>query len=162
MEIRPIRLGEHEAAGHIVVLAYEALPGAHMSGGYAAELADVERRAKEAEVLVAVEEAVLGCVTLVPDTSSPWAELLEEGEAGIRMLAVAPNVQGRGVGRGLVDACISRARQLGRTALVLHTTPWMQTAHRLYERAGFARFPERDWLPVPDVPLLAYRLSLRE
>lgn len=161
MEVRLVRPEEHAEAGELVVRAYGALPGEHLSGDYAAELADVARRAQEADVLVAVTGArgIVGCVTFVPDASSPWAELLEEGEAGIRMLAVDPGAQGRGTGRVLVDACIERARGLGRHALMLHTTPWMTSAHRLYERAGFTRFAERDW-PVPQVPLLAYRLVL--
>ncbi len=161
MQVRPIRAGEHALAGRLVVAAYEALPGAHLSDGYAAELADVERRAAEADVLVALEDQLVGCVTLVPDAASPWAELLEDGEAGMRMLAVLPAAQGRGIGHALVDACITGARQLDKSALVLHTTPWMTAAQRLYEHAGFERLPERDWLPVPDVPLLAYRLALR-
>lgn len=155
-----MRADEHAAAGALVVAAYRALPGAHLTEGYAAELADVARRSREAEVLVAVTGEILGCVTLVPDAGSPWAELLEHGEAGIRMLAVLPAAQRGGVGRALVEACVARARQLGRNALLLHTTPWMTAAHRLYERAGFERLPERDWTPVPEVPLMAYRLLL--
>ncbi len=167
MEIRPVRSDEHEEAGRLVVAAYRALPGAHLAGDYGVELADVARRSAEAEVLVAVStpaeqsrEEIVGCVTFVPDVSSPWAELLEAGESGIRMLAVRSDVQQRGVGRSLVDACVGRARALGRVALLLHTTPWMAAARRLYENAGFVRFPERDWAPVPEVPLLAYRLEL--
>lgn len=147
--------------------AYEALPGAHLSGGYAAELADVRRRSVEAEVLVVLDDRgspspseLVGCVTFVPDASSPWADLLEEGESGMRMLAVAPSAQGRGVGRALAEACMARARQLERKALLLHTTPWMTTAQRLYGLLGFERYPERDWSPLPEVPLLCYRLVL--
>jgi len=33
-------------------------------------------------------------------------------------------------------------------------------AQRLYERRGFARLPERDWSPGPDVSLRAFRLAL--
>jgi hypothetical protein len=36
----------------------------------------------------------------------------------------------------------------------------MEAAHHLYESAGFVRLPERDWLPVPEVPLMAFRLAL--
>ena len=36
----------------------------------------------------------------------------------------------------------------------------MHAAHRLYERRGYARDPERDWMPEPDFTLLAYRLQL--
>ncbi len=162
MEVRPARPSDYKRSGELVVAAYQALPGGHLSDEYAAELSDVERRAREAEVLVALDEDgdVLGCVTFVPDPSSPWAELLEPGEAGIRMLAVDPGSQRRGIGRQLVDACIGRAKELERSAIVLHTTPWMPTAQRLYEALGFTRLHERDWRPVPEVPLLAFRLQL--
>lgn len=158
-----------------MLAAYRALPGAHLSDDYAALLRDVGRRDEEAEVFVArtaerggavplapdaPPSAVVGCVTLVVDASSPWAELLEEGEAGIRMLAVLPEAQGRGIGRALVAACAARAVELGRRALVLHTTPWMEAAQHLYESAGFVRCVERDWAPLPEVPLLGYRLAL--
>jgi GNAT superfamily N-acetyltransferase len=169
-EVRPVRPSEYHRAGALVVAAYAALPGSHSSPEYDRELADVERRVTGAEVLVAVETEspgdpdetgpLLGCVTFVPDSSSPWAELLEEGESGVRMLAVDPAAQGGGVGGQLLTACIDRARALGRRALVLHSTPWMTVAHHLYERAGFVREPARDWLPVPEVPLRAYRLDL--
>lgn len=145
-----------------MVAAYEALPGGHMSEEYAAELADVGRRAAGTEVLVALDDdgSVIGCVTFVADPSSPWAELAEDGEAAIRMLGVDPKAQGRGVGRALVDACVERARRLRRRAVLLHTTPWMTAAHRLYEKSGFVREPARDWQPTPAVPLLAFRLPL--
>jgi hypothetical protein len=38
----------------------------------------------------------------------------------------------------------------------------MHAAHRLYERLGFTRLPDRDWEPVPQVLLLAYSLSLTD
>lgn len=167
MEVRPVRPDEQEEAAQVVLASYRALPGGHLAGGYSAELADVASRSREAEVIVAVRRSdelgrdeIVGCVTLVPDASSPWAELLDAGEAGIRMLAVRPDFQGRGIGRLLVDWCVARARALGRGALVLHTTPWMTAAHHLYEEAGFVRYPSRDWSPLPEVPLLAYRLGL--
>lgn len=163
MHIRPVRPDEYHQAGQVVVAAYTALVEGHLSDGYASELADVARRAAGAEVLVAVDDegAVVGCVTFVPDRSSPWAELVDDGEAAIRMLGVDPGAQGRGVGRALVDACLGRARQLDRQAVLLHTTPWMPAAHRLYARLGFVRVPDRDWNPTPTIALMAFRLPLR-
>jgi len=161
VEVRPVRPEEYRRAGDVVVAAYAALPGAHNSGGYATDLADIDRRAKEAEVFVAVDgDDLVGCVTLVPDSTSPWAELLADDEAGIRMLAVDPVCQGRGVGQLLLNACIARAAGLGRAGLSLHSTPWMNAAHRLYERNHFVRLPERDLLIDPEVPLIAFRLDL--
>lgn len=161
LSIRPVIPAEYESAGELIVRAYRALPGGHSSDEYDVELADVARRAEEAEVLVAVVDgALLGCVTFVPDSSSPWAELLADEEAGVRMLAVAPDQQGKGIGTALLACCIERARALGRRALLLHSTPWMTAAHHLYEKAGFVRFPVRDWTPVPEVPLRCFRLEL--
>lgn len=162
VQVRVVEPGEYGRCGELVVAAYLELPGGHLTDEYAAELAEVERRAQGAEVLVALDGDgdVVGCVTFVPDASSPWAELLEPGEAGIRMLAVDPRAQRRGAGQALLDACISRGKELGRTAIILHTTPWMSAAHRLYETSGFRRLPARDWKPIPEVPLLAYRLEL--
>jgi len=162
MQIRAVRPDEYEAAGRVVLAAYQALPGDHMSGGYARELVDVARRAVEAEVLVAVDEAVLGCVTFVADDRSPWAEQLVAHESAIRMLAVDPAAQRRGVGQALLDACLQRAAQLGRSAVFLHSTPSMVAAHSLYLRTGFTRVPERDWFPLPEVPLWAFRLDLAQ
>lgn len=163
LEIRPVRPDEHAAAGALVVAAYRALPGLPLDDGYAGTLADVGLRDGDGgtEVLVALDAGELaGCVTFVPGPGSPWAEQLEEGEASIRMLAVDPAAQGRGVGRGLLDACVERARHLGRTGVFLHSTPWMTAAHHLYADVGFVRVPGRDWSPSPEVPLLAFRLAL--
>ena len=44
--------------------------------------------------------------------------------------------------------------------MVLSTDPGMRAAHRLYERFGFTRAPERDWSPVPGVDLIAFALNL--
>ena len=57
-----------------------------------------------------VSDVPLGCVTYVPGPASALAEMIEPGEAQIRMLAVAPAAQGRGAGTALAEACIERAR----------------------------------------------------
>ena len=152
---------EYEQAGLVVVKAYRALGGATLSGGYEVELADVASRVADTEVLVAVDcDKIVGCVTFVPDSTSPWAELVADDESSVRMLAVDPDEQGRGVGQALLDACITRSIALGRAGVFFHSTPWMTAAHRLYERAGFRREPERDWVPTPEVPLLGFWLDL--
>jgi predicted N-acetyltransferase YhbS len=62
------------------------------------------------------------------------------------------------VGTALVQACLDRAKALDKSGIVISTEPDMRAAHRIYERFGFVRDPERDWRPLPDVPLLAYQL----
>ncbi len=121
-------------------------------------------RATAAEVLVAVGQGrLLGGVTFVP-SGRPMADIARSGEAEIRMLAVDHAARGRGAGEALVRACVSRARA-AETCLriVLSTQRTMHSAHRIYERLGFVRTPERDWNPVPHlvgITLLTYELTL--
>lgn len=159
--VRLVSPGEAELAGALVVGAFRALLGALLDEGYAAHLADVAGRMAGSDVLVAEGEAgsLLGCVTFVADDSSPMAEDLRDGEAGIRMLAVDSSAQGQGVGRLLTEECLGRARALRRRAVFLHSTPQMLAAHHIYRSLGFERVPERDW-SAPDVELLAFRLDL--
>lgn len=160
--IRPAVPDDFEAVGQITVRAY--LGGGHLTEGstYVQTLADAGRRAAGAELWVAVDDAqgrVLGTVTFAaPGTA--FHEIAEAGEADVRMLAVDPNAQGQGVGAALMVRCVERARELGLTAIALSTQPSMRAAHRVYERLGFERVPERDWQPMPGIELLAYRLDL--
>ncbi|MBM0239460.1 GNAT family N-acetyltransferase [Micromonospora sp. ATA32] len=151
------------AVARLTVAAYEADGQLKGENGYAVALADVASRAAAGEVLVAVDEAtgeVLGSVTFVlPGT--PYAELSGPGEAEFRMLAVDPAAQGRGAGAALVSACLSRATELGCAAVVICVRGGFAVpAHRLYERMGFVRTPERDWSPLAGVNLLGLRIDL--
>jgi ribosomal protein S18 acetylase RimI-like enzyme len=160
--IREARPEEHASLGELVVAAYRSLPEFD-EPGYEPELRDVARRAREAKVLVAIDDVagtLLGCVTYVPGRDSPWAEFLEPGEAAIRMLAVEATARGRGVGTALTVACIARARVDGRAAVFLHSLAYMRAAQAIYTRLGFIRRPERDWEPVPGISLLGFALVL--
>ncbi len=162
MVIRPPEPSELAPLGDLVLAAYEALGALEGDDEYVPELRDVARRAREALVLAAVDDAtgaLLGCVTYVPDPANPWAEHLREGEATIRMLAVDPTAQGWGVGTALVAACLERARADGRRAIFLHSLPIMEAAQRIYARFGFRRVPERDWV-FPDFLLMGFQLDL--
>jgi GNAT superfamily N-acetyltransferase len=165
MEVRLVRPGEFEALGKLTVAAYARVDPRTVGEGeqaYADELADVGRRAADADVLVAVdpERGVLGGVTYVPGPASSSAEFDGDDTAGIRMLAVSADAQGQGVGEALVRACIDRAVAAGKRHIALHSTDRMATAHRLYQRLGFVRDESTDWEPVPDLVLRGFRLDL--
>ncbi|MFF9280718.1 GNAT family N-acetyltransferase [Streptomyces griseosporeus] len=164
--IRPADPAEHAALGEITAQAYlrDGLLDFGESDEYLGELRDVAKRAAAAQVLVAVEgERLLGGVTFVP-SGGPMADIARPGEAEIRMLAVDHAARGRGAGEALVRACVERARATrGCRAVVLSTQRTMHAAHRIYERLGFVRTPERDWNPLPeldDIMLLTYELTL--
>lgn len=161
--VRRAEPADHPAVARLTVAAYEADGQLKGETGYGAVLADVATRAETGEVLVAVDEAtgeVLGAVTFVL-AGTPYAELSGPGEAEFRMLAVDPAAQGRGAGAALARACVARATELGRTAVVICVRSGMATAaHRLYARLGFVRAPEKDWSPLAGVELLGLRLEL--
>ncbi|MGW1023031.1 GNAT family N-acetyltransferase [Streptomyces sp. NPDC002577] len=166
--IRRAEPGEYAELGEITARAYlgDGLLTFGENDEYLGVLRDVAKRAAAAQVLVALaNEMVIGGVTFVPQ-GGPMADIAREGEAEIRMLAVSPEARGRGAGEALVRACIERARAVdGCVGVVLSTQSAMHTAHRIYERLGFTRTPERDWNPIPhlaDVTLLTYELTLRQ
>ena len=161
MIVRDVRPEEHDGLGALTVAAYGALLGEGMDAGYAEELADVAGRAGLVDVLVAVDDEgrLLGGITYVPGPGS-MAWFTGAGEAGMRMLAVDPSAQGRGAGAALVRACVERAVAAGKATLLLHTTQPMVVAHRLYERAGFHRDPDRDEVLEGGLFLLGYALDL--
>jgi ribosomal protein S18 acetylase RimI-like enzyme len=159
--IRDARPEEIPAVGDLRVAAYSA--GGFLTSadaGYAVRLRTLGTDSP-ATILVAAgpDGALEGTIML-----QCWPDAEEvvtgPGEAEIRALAVNPRAQRGGVGRALLDALVERAVSLGVQNLLLSTLPQMHAAHRLYERAGFRRLPERDWSPRPDLDLLVYVLPL--
>ena len=161
--IRAARPEDYERLGDLTAAAYldDGLLDHGPEDPYLDVLRDVRHRAQHAEVLVAVDAGgtVLGGVAFVGGPG-PFADIAGADEAEFRTLAVAPSGRGRGVGAALVRECVDRARALGRERVVLSTQPMMHAAHRLYERFGFVRVPERDWSPRPGTALLVYALDL--
>ena len=143
LEVRPVRDDELAAVGQLTVAAYDAV--GRVSDQYREALLDVAaRRDGESVVLVAVEDgAVVGSVTVVSACSTHF-EHGAHGDGGFRMLAVAPQAQGRGVARALLDATLDRARAAGWRRLTITTMSWMPTAQAMYEAAGYQRRPDLD------------------
>ncbi|MPV38272.1 GNAT family N-acetyltransferase [Georgenia subflava] len=132
--------------GEIGVAAYAGVQ--LLSDEYAAVLRDVARRAAETVVLVArAGGEVLGSLTLAA-AGGPYADLARDEELEVRMLAVDPTAQRRGVAEVLLRAAAEWAQEHGYPALVLSvvTTDGPRTPHRLYERLGYRRDPARDYV----------------
>lgn len=155
---------ESAEVGELRIAAYQAGGFLVPDSGYAPRLRGIGADGT-GHVLVAVEPGIgtigqiVGTIMLIawPDAGPT---VTGPGEAEIRALAVRPDAQGGGVGAALVRAVIGKARQEGISHLLLCTEPAMRTAHRIYQRAGFARLPARDWSPEPGVTLLVYDLNL--
>jgi ribosomal protein S18 acetylase RimI-like enzyme len=159
LTVEPARSEDFARIAQLTVDVY--VGGGLATPAYAPELADVAGRAGRAELLVVRDDAgrVVGSVALV--LNGDFGNVIcSDEEAAFRMLVVDPAVQGQGVGDLLVTTCLDRARAAGKRRMVISTDPLMTTAHRLYERLGFTRLPERDWRPEPDIELLVYSREL--
>ena len=159
LSVEPARPEDYDRIAELTVGVY--VDGRLASDGYTPQLADVAGRAARSELLV-VRDApgrIVGSVALV--LAGDFGEVTtSEDEAAFRMLVVDPTARGQGVGHLLVSACLDRARAAGKRRMVISTDPRMRSAHRLYERLGFTRLPERDWSPMPGIDLLVYTREL--
>ncbi|HET9772400.1 MAG TPA: GNAT family N-acetyltransferase [Acidimicrobiia bacterium] len=155
MLVREATKDDYDEIARLTLAAYRALD-TWVGDDYATHLADVAARAEADNTIVLVAEEdlptrpagqLLGSVTLTIG-GGPYFEWRYgiDGDCGFRMLAVDPGVQGRGVGPRLVAECLDRARAAGCTRMVIGSTEWMTTAHRIYGRLGFRRAPELDQL----------------
>jgi ribosomal protein S18 acetylase RimI-like enzyme len=157
--VRRARPEDLEAVGEITVAAYAEFTDGP-DDGYIALLRDAARRDREAELWVAeVDGTVLGSVTIALP-GSPWREIGTDGEGEFRMLAVAPDARRMGVGDALARLVLDRFRELGCRTVVLSSLATMGAAHRIYERLGYHRVPDRDWSPQPGVDLIAFAKEL--
>lgn len=159
-----MRPDEAEVVGRITLAAYDRY--GDIGGPYRAYLADPAARLGDSTaLLVAVddEDRVLGTVTFVVPGDEDWEDTpAGNGDAGFRVLAVAPEAEGRGAATALVDACIRRAQDRGAHRLLITSMDWMQRAHDLYQRRfGFVRRPDLD-VRFPSGRGVAFTLDLTD
>ncbi|WP_228374485.1 GNAT family N-acetyltransferase [Demequina rhizosphaerae] len=149
-KVGPDEKSRLQEIGELTALAYLADGLIDHAHPYLPQLRDAAARAQDAELLAMIdgergEGSIVGTITLVPP-GSPFIELAEDAEFELRMLAVSPIERGRGIGRTLTQAAMDRAVEQGATRIVLSTLDTMHAAHRLYERMGFRRREELDWV----------------
>lgn len=155
--IRPYQDTDREAVDRVALAAFAQYAHAYTDWpGFSARIARTSALAAQAELLVAEDQgAVLGAVLHVAP-GKPRSAIFPDDWAVIRMLVVAPEQRGRGIGRQLVAACLRHAIRDRAPAVGLHTSPMMETALRLYTTLGFTR--DRDLDPIDGVAYGRYVL----
>ncbi|MET3699793.1 acetyltransferase (GNAT) family protein [Bacillus oleivorans] len=116
------------------------------------------------EVIVAeLNGQIVGSVALFPPKMDAYDGYVEELDyPEIRMLAVAPDAQGKGVATSLISECIKRTKAKDLYAIGLHTGEFMKNAISLYSRMGFERLPQYDFVPANDgIVVKAFRLIIK-
>lgn len=167
--IRPALAEEYQSLSKLLVQVYSQLkgfPSQQEYPGYYALLANVGKLAQKPsiEILVAVspEKELMGGVIFIGDIkdySSGEVALSIQNASAMRLLAVAPNARGKGIGKALTQACIQQAKNLQQSQIILHSTLTMQVAWNMYQRMGFQRMPEIDF-PQNNLMVYGFYLNL--
>lgn len=102
------------------------------------------------KLLVAVSEGnLLGGIVYFADMSqygSGGTATQEKNASGFRLLAVAAEARGLGVGKALAETCLELAKERKHREVIIHTTQAMQVAWRMYETMGFRRSTDLDFM----------------
>lgn len=146
VRVRLMHADETDDVSALAVGAYAA--SYELSDRYRADIGAVAERARDHQVWVATDAAtgaLLGTVS-TPRAGRAMSAVAGDDELDFRLLAVAADARRRGIGELLVGHVLGLARLRGTARVVLNTSPDMVAAHRLYERLGFERLPEREYV----------------
>ncbi len=160
---------EFKTIGKIMVQVYsqlEGFPSAAEQPKYYEMLANIGELTKKpnTELLVAVSSdgKVGGGVVYFSDMKfygSGGTATLEKNASGFRLLAVDPSQRKQGIGKLLSEACIQKAKNLKHEHVVIHSTKFMQVAWKMYEKLGFERAEDLDFMQE-ELPVFGFRLKL--
>jgi GNAT superfamily N-acetyltransferase len=92
--------------------------------------------------LVEVDGAVAGMGGL---------RFLQDGVGEIKRIYVRPDYRGAALGDRILERLLEDARRFGYRSARLDSGPFMRSAHRVYERAGFQDRPAYEGAEVPAV-----------
>ncbi len=133
IQIRRAARDDAPAIAEVLYQSFVEFRPLYTDGGFAATALAAEHvlaRMQEGPVWVALCEAViLGTV----------AAVVRGGSVYVRGMAVLPVARGSGAGAALLRQVEDWALSNGHTRLFLSTTPFLDSAIRLYEKSGFRR-----------------------
>lgn len=154
--VRNAKPSEYEAVGQLMVEVYAALKGFPKPAEqpqYYEMLANVGQLTlkPDTELIVAVtnDDQIGGAVVYFGDMQhygSGGAATQEKNAAGFRLLAVSDQERGKGLGKLLTLACLEKAKEQKQSQLIIHTTNAMKPAWKMYEKIGFKRSEDLDFL----------------
>ena len=169
--VRNARPDEFKRIGELMVKVYsqlEGFPKQDEQPNYYKMLANIGELTKNpsTELLVAVSEdgKITGGVVYFDDMlyyGSGGTATKEKDASGFRLLAVDPDVRGKGIGKLLTLECIRKVEEKHQSKVVIHTTKAMQVAWKMYEKLGFKRAEDLDFMQEK-LPVFGFRLILKK
>ena len=92
------------------------------------------------------------------DYGSGGTATKEKNACGFRLLAVDSKYRGLNLGKELTIECINRGKKSNSEQIIIHTTKAMQTAWGMYERLGFKRSDDLDFMQ-DELSVFGFRLK---
>lgn len=140
MFIREFKPADALTVNGLALMAFEQFRNAYKDWlGFRAKIAGMSSLADTGELLVAeIDGQIVGAVAYV-GPGKPKADFFQREWPIMRMLVVAPDFRGRGIGRALAEACLSLAKRDGARFFALHTSEIMHVALPMYRRMGFEK-----------------------
>lgn len=167
--IRKAKASEFEKVGTLLIEVYSILDGfpkKEEQPQYYEMLKNVGQltNTKGVELLIAVSKQgqIGGAVVFfndMKDYGSGGTATQEKNASGFRLLGVDPKTRGLGIGKLLTEYCIEKGKQRGSETMVIHTTNAMKLAWGMYERLGFKRASDLDFMQG-DLSVFGFRLKL--
>ena len=166
--VREAKKEELDALGQLMVSVYsnlEGFPSKDQQPKYYEMLANIGRLAEKPDtrLLVAIrEDKVVGGVvyfSAMAQYGSGGTATQEKNASGFRLLAVDPHARGLGVGKMLAQKCIELAEEKEHGQVIIHTTSAMKIAWKMYEKLGFERSPDLDFMQER-LQVFGFRLRL--
>ena len=142
---------DDEHIGQLLIKTFSnlyAAMGVTMSTQREAYLKDqIGRRAFATTFVYEVDAKLRGTVTLVPP--SPDSEAWKAGAWDLRLLAVDPDMQGKGIARKLLQFSEKVAGSAGGTAICLHARKGVESQAALYMACNYIRDRSGDLSTEP-------------
>lgn len=168
--VRNAKPSEFEAVGKLMVQVYSQLdgfPNEKEQPDYYRMLSNIGELTKKSktELLIAVSSVgkIVGGIVYFSDMQfygSGGTATEEQNASGFRLLAVDHSTRGQGIGKLLSNECIEKAKRLNQEQVIIHSTKAMQIAWKMYEKLGFKRSEDLDFLQG-ELPVFGFRLMLK-
>ncbi|MCG8575325.1 MAG: GNAT family N-acetyltransferase [Flavobacteriales bacterium] len=168
--VRNAKPEEFERVGELLVEVYsevKGFPDKDEQPQYYDMLRNVGQLTKNdrIELLVAVSQhgEIGGAVVYfndMQDYGSGGTAPQEKNACGFRLLGVDPKTRGLGLGKMLTEYCLEKGKSSECETMVIHTTKSMKLAWGMYERLGFNRATDLDFMQ-DKLPVFGFRLALK-
>lgn len=168
-QVRNAKPEEFAELGKLMVQVYSQLewfPKEDEQPNYYKMLANIGELINnpETELLVGIspDNKIVGGVVYFGDMKyygSGGTATKVQSASGFRLLAVANEARGCGIGKLLTNECIKKAMNKKQRQVIIHSTKAMQIAWKMYESMGFKRSEDLDFMQG-ELPVFGFRLIL--